>query len=160
MAFISTASAQPIPPSLSDISFLSGRWTVGDKAAAGPSFNGQTDFTLAADGKSLLVHDKASIIGADGAQVGDIDATVRIYPDGDGMGADYADRDHQVHYRLTKVTPGRAAVFDSDPAMNGAVLRLGYELTGPRSLLVTRGFKGQGQAQFGETTQTLTKADR
>jgi hypothetical protein len=115
------------------------------------------DFALTPDGQTLTMRDKASIIAADPSAVGDIDISFRIYREGEALAGIFTDQGHDLHYVLVSME-GAKAMFESDPAQNGAVLRLGFELIGPHSLTVTHGFKGEGQKQFGETTETLERA--
>jgi hypothetical protein len=156
-----TMGAIGAPPDVAvkDLAFLAGRWTIGegDRQAPGSTLRGQMEFTLAPDGQSLTMHDKASIAGPDGSALGAIDTSFRIWREEGALHGIFTDQGHDLHYLLVSME-GAKAVFDSDPAQNGAVLRLGFELTGPRSLTVTRGFKGEGQKQFGETTETLERA--
>ena len=58
-----------------------------------------------------------------------------------------------------KAFAGAEAVFDSDPAQNGAVLRLMYMLGPEGKLLVMPSFKGPGQADFESSGREIwTKA--
>jgi len=159
LAGMSTASAAPLKPELSGLSFLIGNWAGGGKVAdTGGSARGKSKITAEANGAVLQRHDHTDLYDATGKPTGGFDQLMLVYADAGAIHADYFDGTHVIHYVQAEITPGKSVVFTSAPGA-GPTFRLTYVLKAPDSLDVAFAMAPPGQTAFNPiATGTVHKA--
>jgi hypothetical protein len=151
LAFAATgANAAALKPALQPLAFLVGDWTGDDGQVqdTGGRSRGVSRITVDANGGVLLRRDHTELTGPDGKPQGGFDLIMLIYPDADGIAADYSDGDHVIHYRSATVEAGRKVIFTSTAPPGAPSFRLSYELTAPKVLTLTFGMIPPGGADF------------
>jgi len=156
------ALAQPaLKPELAPLAFLVGNWDSGEGKVAdtGGTSKGGSVFTMESDGAAILRRDHTETFDKAGKPAGAFHQTMLIYPDGNGLRADYVDGEgHAIHYTSAAVTAGKSVTFIS-AAGQGPVFRLTYELQSPDVLAVSFGMTPPGSDQLRPiATGTLKRA--
>lgn len=139
------AHAQALQPALRPLAFLVGDWISedGQVQETGARSTGVSHITVDANGGVLLRRDHTDLVGKDGKPAGGFDQVMMIYPEADGIAADYSDGSHLIHYRSAQVEPGRSVEFT---ATGTPRFRLRYDAMSPDVLKVTFGMLPPGGA--------------
>jgi hypothetical protein len=153
------ASAQTAVPAIGDIAFLAGDWTVTDGRIFlwGARPEGSTAITVEAGGQALIVREKSLARSVEGEILGRADAAMLLYVENGSIHGDHINGRVTTHFRSLSVTPGQALVLATEPAANGAIVRLSYELQDTGKLRLTRDTLRPGDTAITEFTQLLEK---
>ncbi len=116
------AGAAPDP--LAPLDFLVGEWTAPAPAEKDtPNRGGTSEIARELGGAVLVRHDQTML--GDG---GSINMLMVIYPDRNGLRADFFDSDyHVIHYAASDLQSGKSVVFTSEGAVEAPAFRLTYE---------------------------------
>ncbi|UAL10175.1 hypothetical protein [Caulobacter segnis] len=148
MLLAPTAHAGELAPGLRGLSFLVGGWkdAKGVVADTGGTSTGRSSFTAEAGGAVLLRRDHTELFDKTGKPSGGFDQIMMIYPEGDGLRADYSDGEHVIHYDRAEIDPGKAVTFTSVAQPGRPVFRLSYRLPPPDRLSVSFAMAPPGSA--------------
>jgi hypothetical protein len=132
------ASASPLKPALSGLSFLVGTWSGerGQVVDTGGSSTGSSTITSELGGAALLRRDHTNLFDASGKATGGFDQIMMIYPESGQIRADYFDGTHVIHYVSASVVPGQSVVFTSGVQAGAPVFKLAYTVTGAQELSI------------------------
>lgn len=163
LALAGPAAAQPAPKgALAPLSFLVGRWvavdgTVGD---AGGRARGTSVVSVEAQGGVLLRRDHTELASSAGRPTGGFDQIMMIYPDEQGVRAEYEDGAHLIHYAAKTIEPGAAVVFESVAPPGAPHFMLSYRITDPQTMTVTFGMQPPGGAPFATIAKGVLRRAR
>lgn len=155
------ARAGELGAGLAGLSFLLGDWkdAKGVVADTGGTSTGRSSFTAEAGGAVLLRRDHTDLFDKAGKPSGGFDQIMMIYPEGDGLRADYSDGEHVIHYDKAQIDPGHGITFTSVQQPGRPTFRLDYRLASPGTLSVSFAMAPPGGAGFRPIADgTLTRA--
>ena len=162
LATLAHAQAPALQPPLAGIGFLLGHWstpTAGKVAETGGGSTGSMDFTPEVGGAAILRKDHVSLFDQAGKPAGAFDIIMLIYPESGAIHADYSDGTHIIHYTHADVTPGQSVTFLTASSPVAPTFKLGYVMTGPKTLTIDFEMAPPGSTQFHPIATGSAKKD-
>lgn len=142
------SQAEPLSPRIAPIGFLVGSW-IGEQGRAGnDQVSGRFQIETTVNGAALLRRDHDELRSIDGGPARSFEQIMLIYPENDGLSADYYDGEHVIHYRNAKIDPGRSVRFTTSPSPSMPVFSLTYTLLTANRLSVRFELEPPGRTEF------------
>ena len=142
LATAASAVASEVPPPLSALDFLIGKWLAVD-TGEGPGKGGTSSIHFELGGKVVQRRDHVRL-----RKGGALDIAMTIYPAGDRLRAEFFDSEgHIIRYRATVLEPEQRVVFTSESDEPGPTFRLTYEKVSKSELNIVFEIAAPGPTQ-------------